>query len=224
MSRGRPPVVIPYHAHCIRRTVRATPGTISSSRSTSRPSFASSSMTSSQKGSRRPFPQRLGRPSQPSPPNLTASPCAGSGRRSGSTTALHLGAPRPAIERGYRVNLAEGARGKPMRLVRGDLLPDDTEVLPTVEVITAGPAALPETPLNGTIAASVDVLSLEPKGSIASSESVSASAVSSPKTRSGTCRYDHHRRFDWVNNAGRRTCGLCHPKAASNYERQWIWP
>ena len=126
---------------------------------------------------------------------------------------------KTAIERGYLINLADGTRGKPMRLVRGDPLPEDNEVLPTIDAIRA------EGSLEGAVNPSVEVLTLEPKVPSPHDKILIASGTDSAHpVPAGLCRYAQHRGLDWLNEAGRLVCGICHPPAAISRRKPWTWP
>ena len=71
---------------------------------------------------------------------------------------------KTAIERGYLTNLADGTRGKSMQLVRGDPLPEDTEILPTVDAVACLVSADSRIEQRTNVVASVDVLSPEREG------------------------------------------------------------
>ena len=125
-----------------------------------------------------------------------------------------------AIERGYLTNLADGARGKPMRLVQGEPLPADREILPTVNAIADSIAKhRPEAAEQET----VDALHTEPQGGVPTSDKPLTVVVADLKD-APACRFGGHHTSVWCNDAGRQICRVCHPPAHKTPRGVWAWP
>lgn len=73
-------------------------------------------------------------------------------------------------------------------------------------------------PVSGLLASATDdVLSRNGNGQIPFNHAdVADVADTTPTTGPAPCRYPGHRGFDWVNDAGRRLCGVCHPQPATS--------
>ena len=115
-----------------------------------------------------------------------------------------------ARDKGYLRNL-ETTRGKPARIVRGDPLPDDIEILPAPQALSdrcsvdAQPGGIPPPPPPDSAA---------PATPPTDTKAANAQRLAEPRTQQhpDPCPHPAHRKTDWASENGRVVCGTCHPK------------
>jgi hypothetical protein len=118
-----------------------------------------------------------------------------------------------AIAAGYLRNTEEGKPGKKAKLVLGEPLPEELELLPSparlaAECCTVAPASEeephPPPPDRDVVARSDESAVLADLG-----------RTDTGRDTGAACPYPHHRFSDWETPDGRTVCGVCHPPTSA---------